>query len=521
VSRSIANPLRRLTQAAKTVADIANAELVRVTDEEGAEEQPPQLAAIELPTGDEIGELAVAFNQVQATASLLVERQTTTRRNVSLMFTNVAQRTRNLVGQQLAVVDELERDEQNVLLLGRLYRLDHLSTRLRRNAENLLVVAGARTEARVKGPTPLATILRAALTEIEEYQRIRFGDICSVTIDAAPASDLVLVFAELLENAAVFSPPESSVEVRAEVIPHGECRVSIVDHGIGMTQQRMIQENRRLVERERLDIAPTSVLGLFVVGRLSKRHGLVVELAPTRGGGTTAYVLIPSGLFNAGAVPEAAALPGAADSSRAYAVQGSRFVGSRPTPAMPRPVMVPAPRGPAEPFSWFSNGNGRRSATITTGDPSSMPTGPIPADGSGFGRRVPGAQVPTAAASPPGVPPATRPPHDPGAVHAAMDAYQSSGNHGASRQQAAGPPGGPPGGRLGLARRVPGANLAPGIRPMPPAEPQPRGGAWQARDPSAVREAFDAYTTGLAKGQQSQSRPAPTGHHHLPRENQQ
>ena len=301
VGRSIANPLHRLTRAATTVADLAQTELVRVTDEEGSGEGPPQLAAIELASGDEIGELAVAFNRVQATAALLVERQTVTRRNVGMMFTNVAQRTRNLVSQQLAVVDELERHEQNSELLSRLYRLDHLSTRLRRNAENLLVVAGARTEPRVKGPTPVATLLRAALTEIEEYQRVQFGSISDVTVSATPASDLVLVFAELLENAAVFSPPESLVDVSASVTPTGECRVSIVDHGIGMTAQRMAQENHRLVERERLDIAPTTVLGLFVVGRIARRHGMTVELAPTPGGGTTAHVSIPSALFRVGA----------------------------------------------------------------------------------------------------------------------------------------------------------------------------------------------------------------------------
>src|SRR5918912_1580059 len=113
---------------------------------EGIDEQPPQLAAINVTSGDEVGELAVAFSRVQATAALLLERQIVTRRNVSMMFANVAQRTQNLVNRQLALVDELERNEQDPTLLANLYRLDHLSTRLRRNAENLLVVAGSRDE---------------------------------------------------------------------------------------------------------------------------------------------------------------------------------------------------------------------------------------------------------------------------------------------------------------------------------------------------------------------------------------
>ena len=422
VSRSIANPLHRLTRAATKVADLANAELVRVTDDESVDRQPPQLTAIELSSGDEIGELAVAFNRVQATAALLVERQTTTRQNVSLMFTNVAQRTRNLVNQQLAVVDELERDEQNAQMLRRLYRLDHLSTRLRRNAENLLVVAGARTEARVKGPTPLATLLRAALTEIEEYQRVRFGDLSEITVGAAPASDLVLVFAELLENAAVFSPPESFVEVRADLTPEGSCQVSIVDHGIGMTPARMAQENRRLVERERLDIAPTSVLGLFVVGRLARRHRLTVELTATPGGGTTSRLTIPAALFRSGAAIRsgAPALPRAQPRQRAVAARAA-------------PAAITS-----DGFSWFStNGDVRTAAyhpppfaDAREGEslaPASAAHASLPpAGGRGLVRRVPGAHLaqslkaPSPSASPGSAAWRAR---DPNAARDAFDAY--------------------------------------------------------------------------------------------------
>src|SRR5213079_3066294 len=192
VSRSIANPLQRLTRAATNVSDLANAELVRVADVEQVEEQPPRLAAIDVSSGDEVGELAVAFNRVQATAALLLERQLVTRRNVSLMFANVAQRTQNLVRRQLALVDDLERDEQNTRLLTELYRLDHLSTRLRRNAENLLVVAGSREGARIAAPTPLTTVLRSALAEIEDYQRVLFGAMYDVNVVAPLVPDLVL-----------------------------------------------------------------------------------------------------------------------------------------------------------------------------------------------------------------------------------------------------------------------------------------------------------------------------------------
>ena len=190
------------------VAELAEKELVRVGDTEVPEQQVPRLAAIEVASQDELGELAAAFNRVQTTAGQLVERQALMRHNVSLMFANVAQRTQNLVGRQLSLVDELERNEQDTRLLERLYRLDHLSTRLRRTADNLLVVAGNRDDTKLGGPTELATALRSALAEIEDYQRVQLGEIVDIIVPTGFGSDLVLVFAELLENATSFSPPD-------------------------------------------------------------------------------------------------------------------------------------------------------------------------------------------------------------------------------------------------------------------------------------------------------------------------
>ncbi len=296
VGRSIAQPLRRLTRAARSVADLANAELLRVSDKEGAEGPAPRLAAIDAQSDDEIGELAAAFNRVQATAALLLERQLVSRRNVSTMFSNVGRRTQNLVGRQLALLEELERDETDPQLLAALYRLDHVCTRLRRSAYSLLVVAGATEEHYDAHPTLLANVVRAALGEIEGFQSVRLNDIAEVTVAAHVVSDLTLLIAELLENATSFSPPGSFVGVYARSGGDG-CRLTIVDHGIGMSDSALAEENRRLVERERLDIAPTSTLGLFVVGRLARRHGLQVRLASTAGRGVTVLIDIPNSLL--------------------------------------------------------------------------------------------------------------------------------------------------------------------------------------------------------------------------------
>lgn len=533
VARSIANPLRRLTTAAASVANLADSELVRVTDTEVADEQVPRLSAIDVSSGDELGRLAAAFNRVQATAAMLVERQAVTRRNVGLMFANVAKRTQNLVGRQLALVDELERDEQDTRLLERLYRLDHLSTRLRRNADNLLVVAGSRDETKIGGPTELATVLRSALAEIEDYQRVRLVAVGELTLASSLGSDLILMFAELLENATSFSPPDTFVDVGSAFLADGSCLVSIIDHGIGMSQERLAQENQRLVERERLDIAPTSLLGLFVVGRLARRHSLSVVLVATQGRGVTARLVIPAHLFTRPAAPERIPAPAAAAQPSATAVALSR--------AQPLVELKLPPARHTAGFSWF---------------PAMVPQSPVPApppavpalvrastggdeiNRSGLKRRVAGAQLPGSTTASKPSSPAGPPRHDPAAVRAAMDDYQSAIAKAAGQPPAAPPPARPPiaaalepellavsppvtapeAGHGGLTRRVPGANLAPGLRNQQiPQVSRPSSGLRNqvsagpraqaapnraARNPDAERVAFDAFASGLARAVQ-------------------
>ncbi len=292
VYRSIAHPLRRLTRAATMVAELAGGELARVADVDEADAHPPKLAAVDIRSADEIGELATAFNRVQATAALLLERQVTTRRNVALMFANVAQRTRTLVSRQLAHIDDLERDEQDSALLDKLYRLDHLTNRLRRSASSLMVVSGHNDNPGTAQPTSLADVVRSALGEIEGFRAVRLGPLCEAVISADLIDDLRLMLAELFENATAFSPPGSPVEVFANL--REDCHITIVDQGIGMSPDRLDEENQRLLGRERIDITPTSTLGLFVVGRLARRHGLQVRLSPTPGGGVTATVVVPA-----------------------------------------------------------------------------------------------------------------------------------------------------------------------------------------------------------------------------------
>ncbi|WP_326945053.1 nitrate- and nitrite sensing domain-containing protein [Amycolatopsis sp. NBC_01307] len=584
VSRSIAQPLRRLTTAATSVADLAGTELVRVTDTEEAEEQVPRLATIDVTSDDELGKLAAAFNRVQTTAAELVERQALTRRNTSLMFANVAKRTQNLVGRQLALIDEVERNEQDTRLLASLYRLDHLSTRLRRNADNLLVVSGTRDEARIAGPIELATALRSALAEIEDYQRVKLGVVAEILLSSALGADLVLVFAELLENATSFSPPGSMVEVDTMFLTDGSCLVSIVDHGIGMTAEKMAQENKRLVERERLELAPTSVLGLFVVGRLARRHELGVELLATpTTGGVTARLTVPPSLFDhrtgllpkverAPAIPAQAAPPVATPKPRHAApapAPRSKSTLDMFRPAEPeRQKELPSPAIPAllgtlhaNGFRWFN-----QPAPVW---PDDEPADPAPAVAApavasdvaeepksesrgGLRRRVRGAQLPS-----PGTTAAVvddKPRHDPEATRVAMDGFQEAFAKAAVDVEAGAAPADPPPApptvvtesvaatpplpvrvpgtdrialsaavapppvtapisRDGLTRRVPGAQLAPGLRKQEAAgRPIARPVVNRAkRDPAAERAAFDSFAAGLAKADELTADTPPPG----------
>jgi signal transduction histidine kinase len=468
VSRSIAVPLRKLTLAAGAVADLAGAELVRLSDEDTIQRAPPRLAAIDVAAEDEIGELAVAFNRVQATAALLLERQVTSRGNVSAMFANVGRRVRNLAGRQLSLIDDLERDEQDRELLAKLYQLDHVSTRLRRSAYSLLVVSGARDEGFITEPASVATVLRSALGEIEGFQGIRLGQIREVVVSPELVADLALLLAELLENATSFSPPGVTVDVTAELVDGG-CLISVLDHGIGMSSEQLDEENQRLLERERLDIVPTSVLGLFVVGRLARRHGLSVHLEPTPGKGVTARVLVPSAYLSGAAVPTAPEV-------------GVDW--GQPLAALPVP-------GPSDHFSWFSVDEPAGAAS-TTRDPEAA-RALVESFQAGLERAARQERTPEPAAVTSAAPP--RPAGAPG------QADEPSRN--------------------GLTRRVPGRHLATALRedlrlPAGPraarvTDPLAAAPARQARDPRAERAALDAFIQGFEAGRAGSGEARPEG----------
>jgi signal transduction histidine kinase len=482
VSRSISAPLQRLTRAAGVVAELSRAELVRVADSDALEPAPPQLASVEVDSGDEIGELAAAVNRVQATAALLLERQVTTRANVATMFANIARRTQTLVGRQLHLIDELERNERDPELLNRLYQLDHVATRLRRSADSLLVVSGTVDQQLSTTPTRLADVIRSALAEIEGYRAVQLGEISDVAISADMVGDLRLLMAELLENATNFSPPGVPVEVTS--ILDGDCAISVVDHGLGMSPGRLDEENRRLLERERLDVAPTRVLGLFVVGRLARRHGLGVRLDPSPGRGVTVTVRIPAGLLahsDGLGGPLVSPMP------------------QRPAPALGvvPPLAIEAMRSAVSsgPFPWLGAQSelvaiagapayqlDDGSAPDSTSDlpPQDWPGGiGIPDHSWVSGSGADDVTVADAATAPGGLPRRTA---TVAPVPTQLDGATAEGSR--------------PPVRGGLSQRIPGTHLAEVISDVDD-EPIPSRGA---RDPEAERDAINEILSGLARG---------------------
>ncbi|GAQ53755.1 ATP-binding protein [Streptomyces acidiscabies] len=296
VRRSVVRPVLALTGAAREVADVAGRELARVADDDAEESGSPRLRELPVTANDEIGELAEAFNNVQTTAAALLERQVLSRRNVAEMFGNVGRRVSNLTTRQLTLIDAVERGETDPALLERLYSIDHIAVRLRRNADSLMLLAGIRETVLDSGPAALTNVVRAALGQIEGYQRVELRAASEVMIEPDIIGDLTLMVAELLENAVSFSPADSPVEVAVRTHSEG-ASITVVDHGLGMSAERLAEENARLVRRERLDLVPTKVLGLFVVGALARRWEIEVTLSRTPGGGLTAEVALPSTLL--------------------------------------------------------------------------------------------------------------------------------------------------------------------------------------------------------------------------------
>ncbi|PPS79457.1 hypothetical protein BZZ08_06226 [Streptomyces sp. MH60] len=246
---------------------------------------------------NEIGEVGQALNTLQRAAVEAAVKQAELRAGVSEVFVNLARRSQVLLHKQLTLLDTMERRTEDTEELADLFRLDHLTTRMRRHAEGLVILSGAAPSRQWRKPVQLMDVVRAAVAEVEDYERIEVRRLPRVAVTGPAVADLTHLVAELLENATVFSPPHTAVQVLGERVANG-FTLEIHDRGLGMAADALLDANLRLAETPEFELSDTDRLGLFVVSRLAQRQNVRVSLQPSPYGGTTAVVFVPDALLS-------------------------------------------------------------------------------------------------------------------------------------------------------------------------------------------------------------------------------
>src|SRR6266540_4360199 len=353
VAQSMVRPLQRLRRNAMEVAEHRLPEAVHQT---AAGQVDVQVVRIGETARDEIGEVARAFDVIHTAAVDLATEQAALRRSISEMFLNLARRSQTLIDRLLEQIDDLER-EADADTLEKLFGVDHLATRLRRTAEGLIVLSGApEPPRRWLEAIPLMDVVRGAVQEVEDYQRVEVLPIDNVQLTGYAVSEVVHLLAELVENATRFSPPGTVVRIGGQPSATGHV-IEIEDRGIGMSDAELERANQRLADPPAVDAAVARQLGLAVIGRLARRHDIRVQLRHSFYGGITALVLLPSRLTSSMAVQPPVTAPGG-------------ILAELPAPALAT--------GPGRPFGFTgqvpSGHAGSHAAPAGTGDN----TGPLP-----------------------------------------------------------------------------------------------------------------------------------------------
>ncbi|NYF38443.1 signal transduction histidine kinase [Streptosporangium sandarakinum] len=468
-ARALIRQLEKLRDAARELAD---ERLPSVVERIGHGQDVDVAAeAPELEFGsDQIGQVGQAFNAVQRTAIKVAAEQAQLRRDIADILRNLARRTQSLVHRQLSVLDVMERRENDPQELRDLFRLDHLATRMRRYAENLLVLAGASPGRAWRDSVPMIDVVRGALAEIEDYTRVDVLPLGDANLEGRAVGDVIHLVAELVENAASFSPPYTTVQVSGGVVAHGYA-LEIEDRGLGMSPEDIAAANERIANPPELKLAGNARLGLYVVSRLAERHEIRVAFKISPYGGTTVVVLIPQELVSDGE-------DGGRDRSGDAGIPAGVTVEN--SVRVPEAVFSAAPRAglPAEPSpaavssapgSAFRESRTRESARRAA---EVVRTAPVTGERDGDGGDGEPVAARRAAADTPAAPPVLPPPdtsHTPG----------------------------------GLPRRVPQTNLAAPLqeeRPWP-AEPQEAAEPGDGEpSPDAIRAAMASFQAGTRRG---------------------
>ena len=349
ISRTITTSLRRLGRAAREIADEQLPALVESL--RGADGPPPALGFTEIDVDDhhELGAVAEALNGLARTASdVAAQQHATLRKGISDIFVNLARRNQTLLDRQIEFIDRLEANEEDPDQLENLFRLDHLATRMRRNAESLLVLAGAEAPRRRARDVALTDVIRVAVGEVEDFARIAFGEVEPVQTLGAAAVDIAHLLSELMENGTQYSPPDREVEVLGHREVDGGYRIRVIDQGVGMTDGQLDSANALLAKPPAIGLSISRSLGFVVVATLAARHGISVTIARNASGGITADVGIPRILItSADEATDAAAVGAAAKPAGANGAQPTTTptaptgVTHQPLAARPQPSHEP------------------------------------------------------------------------------------------------------------------------------------------------------------------------------------
>jgi len=447
--RKVTRDLTRLNTSVRHMAEerlprvverLRRGEDVNVT----AESPPPEASSI-----SEISTIAQSFATVQGAAVAAAVDQARLRKGVGQVFLNISMRNQSLLHRQLKMLDSMERRTSDPAALAELFRLDHLTTRMRRHAEGLIILSGSAPGRGWREPVPVVDVLRAAVAEVEDYVRVDVVSESGDLVTGSAVSDIIHLLAELIENAAVFSPPNTRIEVRADRVGTGLV-AEIEDRGLGLSGPERDAINQRLASPPEFDLANSDQLGLFIVSRLAARHHIKVSLRESAYGGTTAVVWLPFGVV-------------VRDGDEAPAVEGGGvtadglFAGQEPPVAVPegsRPAGGPAnrehpsPQNPATRTLPFIGSGRHRLRTAPTGRLAGAGGDARRAEPEGAPGPGPAPRAPWEMESPAPGPGAAAPDKDPGALppRAMAPGAASSGSH------------------LGMPIRIPQASMAPQLR---------------------------------------------------------
>ncbi|MCO5998307.1 nitrate- and nitrite sensing domain-containing protein [Actinoallomurus rhizosphaericola] len=478
-TRALLRQLEKLRNAARELADTRLPSVVeRLGHGENvdvAAEAPP------LSFGtDEIGQVGRAFNSVQETAIRTAVEQAELRRGFRDILLSLARRSQALVHRQLTLLDEMERRRDDPKDLEELFRVDHLATRMRRNAENLIVLSGATPARGWRYPVPMIDVVRSAVAEVEDYTRVTVAStIGDVSLAGRSVGDIVHLLAELIENALSYSPPYTQVEVSGRRVAKGYV-VEVEDHGLGMTDELLASLNDRISDPPEFNLSSSVHLGLYVVGRLAERYDVRVSLKHSSYGGTTAVVLIPRELISETAPDDTAPKRGA----RAVAESRPAAIGAAPAAT----TTAVATATPPDPFPDESHGSHDEHSTGPADEPQEKTPEGFPRrrrkspirrpGGTPAGRTV--APV-TAFPSPPRDIPDTTPDDEPGETAPSAEGSLTPS---------------------GLPIRVPQASIAAPLRtdgPPATAEDEDRN-AGGGRSPENVRRSLSGLQAGTRRG---------------------